>query len=112
MTTSTTRPNPASVPVDSTSADPAIALHRGRDRLVDMQHDDGYWVGELEGDSILESEYLLVRFILGHDDDPDKPEESAVTYNVSVHKRDFETNRTRLKSNEQIPRPLAVKLDW
>jgi len=47
------------------------ALDAGRRRLLDLQRPDGHWRGELEGDSILQSEYLLVRFILGHDDDPD-----------------------------------------
>ncbi len=29
----------------------------------------GYWVGELQGDSILESEYILLKFILGQESD-------------------------------------------
>jgi squalene-hopene/tetraprenyl-beta-curcumene cyclase len=36
------------------------ALARARDFLLDAQHDDGYWVGELQGDTILESEYILL----------------------------------------------------
>jgi squalene-hopene/tetraprenyl-beta-curcumene cyclase len=38
--------------------------------LVEDQHPDGYWVGELEGDTILESEYVLLLAFLGRVDDP------------------------------------------
>ena len=36
------------------------AINRTRDWLIEQQSDDGYWVGELEGDTILESEYILL----------------------------------------------------
>ncbi len=36
-----------------------------RQWLLDRQHADGYWVGELEGDTILESEYVLLMAFLG-----------------------------------------------
>jgi len=39
-------------------------------RLLAMQHPAGYWCGELEGDSILQSEYILMKWILGEEDDP------------------------------------------
>ncbi|MCH8830276.1 MAG: terpene cyclase/mutase family protein, partial [Planctomycetes bacterium] len=44
------------------SVDPPLqaAIDRTRWFLLDRQHDDGYWVGELEGDTILESEYVLL----------------------------------------------------
>jgi squalene-hopene/tetraprenyl-beta-curcumene cyclase len=58
----------------------ASAAHRGSplaesigaasDWLVENQHTDGYWVGELEGDTILESEYVLLLAFLGRVDDP------------------------------------------
>ncbi len=35
-----------------------------------MQHDDGHFCGELQGDSILQSEYLLMKFILCQEDEP------------------------------------------
>jgi squalene-hopene/tetraprenyl-beta-curcumene cyclase len=43
----------------------AVALTR--DWLLDRQHPDGYWVGELEGDTILESEYALLLTWLGQE---------------------------------------------
>jgi squalene-hopene/tetraprenyl-beta-curcumene cyclase len=49
------------------------ALNRARACLLARQHPDGYWVGELQGDSILESEYLLLKWILGQEQDPDLP---------------------------------------
>ena len=50
-----------------------IAWQNARDALLRLQNPKGYWVGELQGDSILESEYLLLKFILGHETDPDLP---------------------------------------
>ena len=44
------------------------AIAKTRDWLVAQQHADGYWVGELEGDTILESEYILLLTWLGHGD--------------------------------------------
>src|SRR3954465_4467325 len=37
--------------------------------LLDQQHGDGYWIGELEGDTILESEYVLLMAYLGREGD-------------------------------------------
>ena len=35
--------------------------------LLEQQHPDGYWCGELEGDTILESEYILLLAWLGRE---------------------------------------------
>ncbi|HWE38367.1 MAG TPA: squalene--hopene cyclase [Isosphaeraceae bacterium] len=43
------------------------ALEATRRRLLEDQHPDGYWVGELEGDTILESEYILLLAYLGRE---------------------------------------------
>ena len=42
----------------------AIEALRGK------QHRDGHWCAELEGDSILQSEYLLMKWILGQERQP------------------------------------------
>lgn len=48
------------------AADPLTsAVRRTRDFLINQQHPDGYWVAELEGDTILESEYILLLAYLG-----------------------------------------------
>ena len=48
-----------------------VAAHRKAvEALLSLQHADGHWCGELQGDSILESEYLLMKFILGQEDEP------------------------------------------
>jgi squalene-hopene/tetraprenyl-beta-curcumene cyclase len=44
------------------------ALNRGVAALRHVQHSDGHWCAELEGDSVLESEYLLMKFILHQED--------------------------------------------
>ncbi len=43
------------------------AIERTRAYLLGEQHSDGYWVGELEGDTILESEYILLLAYLGRE---------------------------------------------
>ncbi|MHC4948789.1 MAG: squalene--hopene cyclase [Planctomycetota bacterium] len=51
--------------------DPVVAARRrALDALLSLQHEDGHFRGELQGDSILESEYLLMKFILGQEDEP------------------------------------------
>ncbi|UCD75256.1 MAG: squalene--hopene cyclase [Phycisphaerales bacterium] len=45
-------------------------LDRALDALQSLQREDGHFCGELEGDSILQSEYLLMKFILGHERQP------------------------------------------
>lgn len=42
-----------------------IAIERTTDFLLQRQHSDGYWVAELEGDTILESEYILLLAFVG-----------------------------------------------
>src|SRR6185295_14125493 len=50
------------------------AVAEGKERtcqwLLARQHEDGYWCGELEGDTILESEYILLLAWLGDDQNP------------------------------------------
>ncbi len=48
-------------------------LHNAVDALFLLQKDDGHWCAELEGDSILNSEYTLMKWILNQEDDPRLP---------------------------------------
>jgi squalene-hopene/tetraprenyl-beta-curcumene cyclase len=50
---------------DATSL--ADAIERARRCLLDMQRPDGHWVAELQGDTILESEYILMMAFLGRE---------------------------------------------
>ena len=50
------------------------AILRTQQWLLAEQQPDGYWVGELEGDTILESEYILLLAFLGRHDTPDRPQ--------------------------------------
>jgi squalene-hopene/tetraprenyl-beta-curcumene cyclase len=45
------------------------AIDRARRCLLDLQQPDGHWVGELQGDTILESEYVLLMAFLGREND-------------------------------------------
>jgi len=54
-------------PEDASRID--AALDAATRRLRSLQHADGHWCGELEGDTILESEYLLLLYFLGRSDE-------------------------------------------
>lgn len=43
----------------------AQGIERTRDHLLSLQQPDGHWCAELEGDTILESEYILLLAFLG-----------------------------------------------
>jgi squalene-hopene/tetraprenyl-beta-curcumene cyclase len=45
------------------------AIDRSRDCLLSLQKSDGHWVGELQGDTILESEYVLLLAFLGRENE-------------------------------------------
>jgi squalene-hopene/tetraprenyl-beta-curcumene cyclase len=49
---------------------------RARDWLLGQQHEDGYWCGELEADSMLESDYIFMHTLLGTGD-PGKMERAV-----------------------------------
>jgi squalene-hopene/tetraprenyl-beta-curcumene cyclase len=46
------------------------AIFKTRQWLLARQHPEGYWQGELEGDTILESEYILLLAYLGEEKSP------------------------------------------
>ncbi|MEM6333130.1 MAG: prenyltransferase/squalene oxidase repeat-containing protein [Planctomycetota bacterium] len=72
--TTLTDATPAALQTPSASPRSAAdALQRGADRLLADQRDDGHFCYELEGDSILQSEYVLMKWILGQEDDPRLP---------------------------------------
>ncbi len=71
-TTTTRDPNSSSTveqnPVSNTGDQRLSAgIARTRDYLLGQQHQEGYWVGELEGDTILESEYILLLTFLNRE---------------------------------------------
>ena len=41
------------------------AIQRATDHLLSLQSPDGYWVGELEADTTLESDYIFFLYVLG-----------------------------------------------
>src|SRR6476620_4038382 len=44
------------------------AILRGAQHLLSLQADEGYWLGELEADTTLESDYILYLYVLGKAD--------------------------------------------
>jgi squalene-hopene/tetraprenyl-beta-curcumene cyclase len=43
-------------------------IEKAKDWLLGLQHPDGYWCGELEADSMLESDYIFMHVLLGTGD--------------------------------------------
>lgn len=62
-------PEAAQIPQKALDA----SIEKATATLIGMRHSDGYWCAELQGDSILESEYILLKFILGQEDEPELP---------------------------------------
>jgi squalene-hopene/tetraprenyl-beta-curcumene cyclase len=60
-------PSPESVPEDAEPGTRSVtaAVAAARRYLLSIQAADGHWCGELEGDTILESEYILAMHFLG-----------------------------------------------
>ena len=50
--------------IDADLADVGSAIVRSREYLLSEQHPDGYWCGELEGDSMLEADYIFLHTLL------------------------------------------------
>jgi squalene-hopene/tetraprenyl-beta-curcumene cyclase len=51
--------------IDDLSSRVAAAIDAARKWLLSEQHEEGYWCGELEADSTLESDYILLHTLLG-----------------------------------------------
>jgi squalene-hopene/tetraprenyl-beta-curcumene cyclase len=50
--------------IDADMADVDSAIATARDFLLGLQHPDGYWCSELEADSMLEADYILLHKLL------------------------------------------------
>ena len=64
------RPHYAADPAPGSLENLPHAIDRTRQWLLARQQHDGHWCAELEGDTILESEYILLLAWLGHEDAP------------------------------------------
>jgi squalene-hopene/tetraprenyl-beta-curcumene cyclase len=51
--------------IDGLAKRVAAALEGARKFLFSQQHEEGYWCGELEADTTLESDYILLHTLLG-----------------------------------------------
>src|ERR1700731_3904287 len=51
--------------IDDLGSRVSVAVDAARNYLFSQQHEDGYWCGELEADTSLESDYILVHMLLG-----------------------------------------------
>ena len=64
------QPRPRAAAHTLTTPEIERRLERAVAALLSQQKRDGHWCGELEGDSILQSEYLLMKWILGQESAP------------------------------------------
>jgi squalene-hopene/tetraprenyl-beta-curcumene cyclase len=51
--------------IDDIHSRVTAAINAAREHLFSKQHDEGYWCGELEADSTLESDYIFMHMLLG-----------------------------------------------
>jgi squalene-hopene/tetraprenyl-beta-curcumene cyclase len=51
--------------IDAALEDVTRAIERSRDAVLGMQQWEGHWCGELEGDSMLEADYIFLHVLLG-----------------------------------------------
>src|SRR4030081_3707289 len=54
--------------IENLAARVGSAIAAARKYLFSQQHEEGYWCGELEADSTLESDYILLHTLLGTGD--------------------------------------------
>lgn len=68
---------PTAAPADEIPPADMEQLDKGIDGsaqwLLNQQHDEGFWVAELEADTTLESYFILFKAFFGHRDDPKIP---------------------------------------
>jgi squalene-hopene/tetraprenyl-beta-curcumene cyclase len=62
--------------IDGLTSRVAAAMAAARKLLFSAQHEDGYWCGELEADTTLESDYILLHTLLGTGD-PERFQKAA-----------------------------------
>ena len=62
------------------------AIRRSQDYILSQQLAEGFWVGELEANTTLTSEYILFRHLIGHVDT--EREQKCVRYFLSQQQPD------------------------
>ena len=80
------------------------SLQSATDHLLSLQRDDGHWCAELEGDSILQSEYILLKWIIEQENDPRLP--WVANYLRSQQRED--NARQRLRTDPHSPEQFRV----
>jgi squalene-hopene/tetraprenyl-beta-curcumene cyclase len=59
------KPAPRPAPAETFERRLALAVERGAQHLLSLQAADGFWMGELEADTTLESDYIYYLHVLG-----------------------------------------------
>lgn len=69
VTPSTSHSAPLSISPSTTDVPLLAGIQGATDALCEIQQRDGHWVGELQGDTILESEYVFLLTFLGRENE-------------------------------------------
>ncbi|MDA0833509.1 MAG: terpene cyclase/mutase family protein [Planctomycetota bacterium] len=83
------------------------AIERTTGYLIDRQHPEGYWVGQLEGDTILESETILLYVFLNRGNDPLVKELAE-----AIRKRQLATGGWAIYPGGPLEISASVKAYW
>ena len=90
------------------------SLARGVAALRHVQRSDGHWCAELEGDSILESEYILMKFILGQENEPFRDGVARrleqIANGLRIQQRPSGEGGIQARHDMSTVRPIALKL--
>ena len=70
---------PQTAPRSAWAEELADAVGRGVKHLLSLQASEGYWVGELEADTTLESDYIFYLHVLGKAD-PERIANLRITF--------------------------------
>ncbi|NOT84203.1 MAG: squalene--hopene cyclase [Methylococcaceae bacterium] len=61
-------PQSSATPISSRLSNLDLAIHNAQDALLKLQHENGYWVFELEADCTIPAEYIMMMHYIGEID--------------------------------------------
>ncbi len=78
------------------------SVERAREHLLHLQKPDGHWFGELQGDTILESEYILLMAFLGRESDDRRPQGGPLHPHAAAARRRLEQLSRRAGRSQRL----------
>ena len=93
--------------IEDLSSHVAPAMDAARKYLFSQQHEDGYWCGELEADTTLEADYVLLHVLLGTGD-PERFQKAANWMQSAAGSRSNILPRQRQRIDGALPCHLTL----